>query len=225
MPKTEHRAPVGRIELPPRNSPPLSTGEWRTFLQSHAGMGGVDAAMWLFPKIATERKTAPRYSDGRAMHSWPEWSPCWLFARDVGRWLDTAGISVFYADDLPGVPVETAASLSPSPVPRAAPATAMPSPGPVSGSLLHSTKGKRRDSLSVRIEEAQGKCRDPFDAVEVWTVLCEMATHNLPPGPLMGVEKGNLMFMRHVGYPSEHFTLMHLKQRLKRQQRKQAPAL
>ena len=97
----------------PRQYPPISRGDWRQYLQEHTDLKGVSGAMWLILRTERDRKTAPRYSNGQLMPAWNYQEPCWLFSRDVGRWLEADGYCVAFAEDLPGVPVDTALEVAP----------------------------------------------------------------------------------------------------------------
>nr|WP_319563753.1 hypothetical protein [uncultured Rhodoferax sp.] len=60
--------------------------------------------------------------------------------------------------------------------------------------ITHSTKAKRRDSLSPVIEQAQLKCHDPQDVAEVWAVLLTFAEEKIPP--LRGATEDGLQFLK-----------------------------
>ena len=77
--------------------------------------------------------------------------------------------------------------------------------------ITHSTK-KRRDLLTPVIELAQTKCRNQFDAAEVWAEL-ELLAHD-EHQPLNGMEGKNIMYT--TGNEKKYFTRKALGKRLAR---------
>ena len=77
--------------------------------------------------------------------------------------------------------------------------------------ITHSTK-KRRDLLTPVIELAQTKCRNQFDAAEVWAAL-ELLAHD-EHQPLNGIEGKNIMYT--TGNEKKYFTRKALGNRLAR---------
>lgn len=80
-----------------------------------------------------------------------------------------------------------------------------------SANIVHSTKNKKRDSISPAIEQAQSKCNDKFDVAEVWGWLQKMARERHPP--FVGVTEEGLQVIERDGY----FKRDDLRKRLERQ--------
>lgn len=101
-------------------------------------------------------------------------------AEDVDEWLEQ-----HYGVPYRLIPVsdstESPETGRPDSKPSAAPAV-----------LKHSTRGRKRDDLSPVIEAAQERCRNRYDAAEVWNQLLTMADERHPP--LQGCAEGEIKY-------------------------------
>lgn len=76
------------------------------------------------------------------------------------------------------------------PEPKTAPAT----PGNEPTRATHTTKGKRRDTLTPVIETAQKQCNEPKDTAEVWATLQVLAEKKV--APLIGATEQGLQYLK-----------------------------
>jgi hypothetical protein len=90
-----------------------------------------------------------------------------------------------------------AEQLRPQPLhaaPPAQPASMSEKTQAAAPSVMHSTKGARRDVLAPVIEAAQTSCRNAWDHAEVWGRLTIMAEKKEPP--LLGATEDGLQYLR-----------------------------
>ena len=96
--------------------------------------------------------------------------------------------------------------------------TQLPAPETISviGIVSHTTKGKRRHHLQPEIEQAQSRCKDHWDATEVWAELSKLAEKQL--GQLLGATEDGLQYLKDG--EAATFSRDALQKRLKRRARK-----